>query len=569
MTYYYIHEFLNRQSIGFFYNPLNTSSQYHSPKFINSNLAKILLNPERYKALHPSQVGKKIFLGFGAVKPFSAYRSPIWIEPEILFSHILIGGSIGSGKSTLITRLLAGSLNCGLTAVIGEAKGSLEVNPKRTAFSRLALYLSRRLNVKSYRWPRGNCYFNPLLYLNNLSERRTFMQSIARQIKAEGDIKAYINRSADIAAYILELLETISVGQKQAREKLCTLRSLVELLKKPEKLEKVVEKALQDFSSNSIKAKVQKIYAKIQDIYTEIERLNFLKLKTPEGREKFVMGAGGINFFIEMLNEEDLLFYSEPHTQDRHGNQLIKLELDDIVYNQALVVISQPLASNHPSADIVGPIFWDALLNHNLRLGLTPTPKNGHEKRDIVAFLDETHRLPTGRMGNSGDFLREYRIGLVEITPTVVDKERWEQNKHVYQTIISTSPGVPEVCHLIHDRLPEKDQERFEIGIDLRLDAQGRISVNPKLIDNCEQNSGDGDPGVSARSLRSTGKYTALLYTDTLRDAGGIFWIDLESTILSKLNNFLEDANAGDRAAAKVIDYALGINTGFDSFDGT
>lgn len=543
---------LLEKSIGFFSNPLNTSSQCHLPKYVDAHLAEILLDPEKFKAVYPSQFGKKIFIGFGTFQPFSTYRFPIWINPEILFQHMLIGGSIGSGKSTLITRLIAGSLNCGMTAVIGEAKGSLEINPQRTAFSRLALYLARRLQVHSYRWPRGNCYFNPLLYLGKLSDRQTFMQSIADQIKAEGEMKSYVDNAARMAAYILELLETISVTE--SREKICTLRHLLDLLKHPEDLEKVVEHALKTFPDTSIKAKINRLVS-------ELERLNFFSLKTAAGRDRFVMTCNGINFFAQMLEEEDLLFYSEPHTQDRHGNPLIKLELDDIVYNRALVVISQPLALNHPSANIVGPIFWDALLNYTLQLGITPTVKNGKKRQDIAVFLDETHHLPTGRMGNSGDFLRHYKIGLVEITPAIVDKERWEKNKHVYQTIISTSPGVPEVCNLIRDRLPEQDKERFEIGIGLQLNNQGKIELSPKLSDRSEQHFNYDNPGVSARSLQNTGKYTALLYSYPIKP--GLFWIDLESTILSQLDNLLEDANDGDQTAAKVIDYALGLTQEF------
>lgn len=554
MSKCYQHQCRNGKSLKFFSNSLVTSSQYHFPKQVDPNLASILLNPEKISDIRFSHKHKKIFLGFGGKHPSNIYRYPVWIPVDTLFSHILVGGSIGSGKSTLITRLLAGSLNCGLTAVIGEAKSDMEINPQAAAFSRLTPYLSNHFGIQSYRWTRGNCYFNPLLYLANLSARKTFLNSIVKQINGiEGELKGWVYGAADIGAYILELLYTISYTP-ELQEQVCTLRKLLDLIREPEQVEMLIDFGLKHDDKNK---------HKINEIKRKLGWANFFNLKTPGGREKFAMTLKGINLFADMLDEEDLLYYSEPHTKDKKGNPLVKLELDDILYNQALVVISQPLAANHPSAKIVGAIFWDALLNYTLSMGLNPPSKNGKQRQGLAVFLDETHRLPVGSLGDAGDFLREFKIGLIEITPAVVDQERWNKNKHVYQTIISISPGVPEVCNLIHERLSENTKPPLEIDIGIKLNAQKSIEIQPHIIDNRRQQTNYNDPGVSVRALRNTGQYTALLYTDTIRDGAGLFWLDLENSILANLQNLLEDANAGDKTAAKLVAYALGLTPEF------
>jgi hypothetical protein len=548
----YKYIFSNNDSIIFYNYSLNQPSNFHLPKSIDPQLTEILLDPSPIKSLLASPNSNKIFLGFGAKQPRSKTRVPIWISPKILFSSVLIGGSIGSGKSTLIARLLAGSLNCGMTAIIGEAKGGLEINPQSSAFSKLTTYLAQRLNLKDryYRWPRGNCYFNPLLYLKNFSERKTFMNSIASQSSVTGEMEAYVNRAADIAAYILEILETL-FGSGTDREKI-SLRDIVRFLKQPEEVLKLIKGIIDNNTLLSY-------HLKIKNFENELERLNFFELASAHGRDRFVMTMGGINFFTSLLDEEDLLYYTEPHSHDREGNKLKKLELNDILYDRALVVISQPLASNHLSAKIVGPIFWGALLNHTLKLGLPDRISSDRKRQDLAIFLDETHRLPTGRIGESGDFLREYRVGIVEITPAIIDRERWDRSKHVYQTIISTSPGVSEVCDLMYDRLPSYIP-KLEIGYDVNMTSDRKMSINPMIINRQYESRNQDNPGIFPRSLRSTGRYTALFQTaDPEVNANGLFWLDLESPILAKLNDLLEEALQKKKGAAKVIDYALGL----------
>jgi hypothetical protein len=546
----YSHKLQSGKSFKFFNHSLSQSSQdAHFPKTINSNLQEILLSPNNFSSLNYSGQNK-VFLGLSSSNPFNTNRVPLWMDIKDIYSSILIGGSIGSGKSTLVTRLVAGCIKQGLTVIIGEAKGGKEINPKRAAFHTLSNYLSQQFSIPLYRWPRGNCTFNPLLSLNNLSTRKTFMYSILKQIKTTGEREAFVIQATDIAALILELLETLSIND-QLREKICTFRHLIECLKNPEQL-------LNQLSNYQINL-CESSQSILDSVKSELERLNFFELAEPNGREKFAMTAGGINDFINILEEEDLLYYTEPHNIDREGNPLVNLNLDEIIFEQAIVVISQPLTDFHASGKIIGTLFWDSLLNRITSLALPPIYRNGKERRGISAFLDETHRLPTGRLSESGEFLREYKLGIIEILPTIGDRERWDRNKHVYQTIISTSPGVPEVTELIASRLTPRSQDLFEPSIagitsDRRLTIGNDYQHQPIPV----------HPGL----LRTSGKFTALLYSDLITDkfngqADGLFWIDLNNPLMENLNALLTDALDGNITAVKLVNYTLGLTTEF------
>lgn len=566
---YYIHQFQNGKSMGFFSNSLTEISECHLPKKINPNLEKILLHPVR-KALLPSRA-EKIFIGFSTLHPLTTKRAPIWIDPKVFFQMILIGGSIGSGKTTLVNRLLAGALNCGMTVAIGEAKGGLEVRPKRAAFSLLAEYLSQRLQVKSYRWPRGNCWFNPLLYLNSASERRTFMSAIASQTSTTQE-KRFLDRAASSAALILEYLEIAALNMDD-RSRFCTLGKIVKYLEDAEEFlsfAKEIENSYNKrINNNEINdQKISKYKSKLKQLEVvkkKLKKLDFLALATSQGRKDFQAQAGGIKDFIAVLEDEDLLYYSTARDKDREGQPLIELKLESIAYEPSLIVVSQPLAIDSPSSNTVGPIFWEALLNYFRKLGLHPPQKNGKPRQDLAVFLDETHRLPTGHLGDAGDTLREYGIGLVEIMPSlggVENKERWDKNKHVYQTIFSVGSGVKDVYELMHERLPEYIRPKLEIGVDIQLTSERRYAVASRVIDN-EHNGihAPGDPGVSPRALQETEKYTTLLHSraDKIPDSNGIFWVDLQSPLLANIQLLLEDAISGDVVARKLVDYALGL----------
>ena len=132
-------------------------SEYHDSKPVNQSLRNVLLSPEYpgFQKLHISadkdKEIDKIFLGFSSANPNSSQRFALWIPPEFISSHILIGGSIGSGKTSLTYRLVAGALNTFGTVVIAEAKGGINGFAEGAAFTNLAQYLGNNLGVKSYR----------------------------------------------------------------------------------------------------------------------------------------------------------------------------------------------------------------------------------------------------------------------------------------------------------------------------------------------------------------------------------------------------------------------------------
>ncbi len=547
------HDLLDGSSVEFFNNPLHGVSEDHYPKPVNQSLGSVLLPPEfpGFQKLHISadkdEKIDKIFLGFSSENPNYSQRFALWIPPEFISSHILIGGSIGSGKTSLTYRLMAGALNTFGTVVIGEAKGGINGFSEGAAFTNLAQYLGNNLGVKSYRWPRGNCWFNPFLYLKNRQERKEFLFILSEQIKVgeNGELQAYIRQAANIASLIMEVLITVYGTDEEKKKEECSFSKLVHYLKNPREFENYITPNPTDESIKKIK--------------NELEQFNFFSLSDDKLRNRFVMTATGLRFFIDLLDNDDLLYYTLPRKKGRDGKALEELKIDDILYNRSLVVISQPL--NDSTSKVIGPIFWDALLNRVLQLGPNPKTEAGKPKQKVAIFLDETHRLPVGKLGNSGDFLRQYNLGLIEITPTIVDKERWEQNKHIYQTIISLSPGVDEVVQVIHNRLPSQPRDGFSFDAGVEMSSEGRLKLVPKISKRSFE-QGQEEAGVSVRVLKNTGRYTALLQSNLIPYAAGVFWIDLESDLLMKFDLLLEKALSGDVVAKKtkkIIDYALGL----------
>lgn len=538
-------------SVKFVDNPLHGVSEDHYPKRVNQSLGNVLLPPEypRFQDLHISadkdEKIDKIFLGFSSHNPNISQRFPLWIPPEFISSHILIGGSIGSGKTSLTYRLMAGALNTFGTVVIGEAKGGVNGFAEGAAFTNLAQYVGGNLGVKSYRWPRGNCWFNPFLYLKNRQERKEFLLTLSEQIKVgeNGELQAYIRQAANIASLIMEFCITVYGTDEEMKKEQCTFFNLVGCLKNPDKFKELIDSSISTWKS-------------LEGIKKELEQFNFFSLSEERGRDRFVMTATGLRFFIDLLDNDDLLYYTLPRKKGRDGKALEELKIDEILYNRSLVVISQPL--NDSTSKVIGPIFWDALLNRVLQLGPNPTTEAGKHRQKVAVFLDETHRLPVGKLGNSGDFLRQYNLGLIEITPTIVDKERWEQNKHIYQTIISLSPGVDEVVQVIHNRLPSQPRDGFSFDPSVEMSSEGRLKLVPKISKRSFE-QGQDEAGVSVRVLKNTGRYTALLQSNLIRYAAGVFWIDLESDLLMKFDLLLEKALSGDVVAKKIIDYALGL----------
>ena len=529
---------LHRLSNGVEFYPHSLTKPFSvvATKNLPKDLANVLVHPQTCTAVHP-QIGG-IYIGNGTAEPEGADRFPIWISAEILSSHLCIGGAIGSGKTTLLLRLLSGAVRTYGTVVIGEAKSGQKGHAEGAAFTNLATYLQRKQpGLQVYRWPRGNCWFNPLLYIQAPQDRRTFLDTVTHQIKDQysvsGDMVAFLYNAANIAEQVLLFM------QRCVPRDCLTLRQWVTYLKHPlqfaQQLETQLKKAEEDDHQFLLELKSQ------------LGMLNFFYLNKPE----FAMTRHGVNLFARSLDHEDLLWYSEPHSE------LQLLTIDQVLYERSLVVVSLPL--HDPASQILGPLFWDSLLARVIELGPNPQSNRGRKRERVLAVLDETHRLPVGRLGESGDFLREYDLGLVEVTPTVVDLERWQQNQHVYQTLISLSPGVPAIAELVQERLPNyflkptytsmlpTEKGQMQTVLNVRADYRYQVSTE--------------NPGVSLRSLQRTGRYTGLMQSTLLDDVCKVFWIDFEDELLAKLPHLLEQALVSECPTdiGAAVDYALGL----------
>lgn len=537
----------NGEIVNFFSYPLAQAFECLEGKIVNEDLPNALKDPANYRNIHSDKSG--IFLGFASDRPDDLYRFPVWLPADLITTHILIGGAIGSGKTTLTYRLMAGALENFGTVVIGEAKGGRNGYAEGAAFTNLALYLHNRSNRPVYRWPRGNCWFNPLPYLRDKSDRDGFLQAIRRLIQVGGDMQLYIDNALEIASLLIEYMQMDIINNPRK----CTLRNLVHFLRYPSEVEEKITKLINTLESlKGLDSRGEADLKKLKKIKHRLQTSNFFRML----KDEYMGTRSGINRLAnEIEKDEDVLYYSEPHNKGRDGQPLVELTINDILYNRSLVIVSQPLAK--PSSETVGILFWDSLLNQILEIGPNlPTNKAGKRREKVAVFLDETHRLPVGKLGDSGDCLRQFGVGLIEITPAVVDTVRWEKNKPVWQTVISLSPGIDAVTKEIYDHLPPIPQD--DITIRPYKDAQGRTRIGYEINDKSPQKQGNDNPGVSWRSLQYTGNRTALLW---LNNNKALFWIDFESELLKHIDGLLEDSISpkASRAVKAAIDYALGL----------
>lgn len=537
--------------VSFYPYPLNTPCICDKSRKVANDLSEVLLHPyEEDELLQPGK--NKIFLGFAAQDPSINARFPVWLPVDKLTTHLFIGGSTGSGKTSLAIRLIAGALKSFGTVVIGEVKSGTSGFAEGAAFTELATYLGRQLNVNTYRWPRGNCWFNPLLYLENKANRDGFLDAIVRQIEFGGEMQGYVIKAAEIAGLIIEYLHMSP--DMNIKRHFCTLRQLLSFMRSPNDLQDQI-KEIMDFLKKQQLDKNGK--DTLQKVKTLEERFN-----SPEGffnleKNKLIPTANAINAIANLLDNEDLLHYSEPNDKDIQGViELKELKIDDILYNRSIMVVSQPLQER--SSKIVGPLFWDALLSHVQQLGIgLPVNSAGKPREEVAIFLDETYRLPTGQMGDAGDYLRQYHVGLIEIAPGIKNQQRWEECKMVYQTFISLSPAIAPLVDFMHSQLPNIEEDPIQPRMSIN---NGSLKIG---IDMNSQNSQSGkdNPGVSRRSLINTGKRTGLLMN---RDIQGIFWFDFESPLLGQFDpelkaSLLKDAIKGNPTAIAATDYALGL----------
>lgn len=534
-------------SNGIIFQPHSLTESYKTSnsasKLIPKDLQNVLANPEANTSIKAG--ADKIYLGEGAKDPKKSDRFPIYLPADLLSSHVLIAGAIGSGKTCLLLRILSGALKTH-SVVISEAKGGIGGGAEGAAFTDIAKYLEQKYpNLQAYRWPRGNCTFNPLLYLKNPQDRKTFLDAVCSQIQANsgitGDMVAFVYNAANITDLIISYLQQFTQH--------CTLRNVVKCLRQPMMLKQEIEhlgEKIQREAKISPSPPQQIWLNRLEAILSQLEMLNFFYLQDP----KMIMTRHGVNILIDLFDHQDLLYYSEPHAN------LPELQLDDILYEKSLVTVSQPL--NDPASKVVGSLFWDSLLAKVLELGPNLKSKDEKPRQKIIAVLDETHRLPVGRLGESGDFLREYNLGLVEVTPTIVDEERWNQNKHVYQTLISLSPGVPAVVELMQSRLPNFFLKR---GLNITTNAKGRSQAELNINPNYQYSLSQDNPGASRRSLSMTGRFTGLLQSVALDGKGQLFWIDFEDELLKHIKQLLAEAISSNcpQDIKQAVDYVLGL----------
>lgn len=209
--------------------------------------------PTKVESLVPptSQEKKKVFLGFGG-NPNTQIQYPVWVPSEIFNYNIFIGGKSGGGKTSLMFRLVAGALNTYGTVVLGEAKGGEEGYTEGAAFTELSAYLCQRIlrGKNTYRWPRGNCWYNPLLELQNNTRKdeqenlaitkiniRNFVNSLFINVGTkDAAYDAAIDRVRSIIGTLIEYM--IYFPPEVVFPDWCTLAKLVSFLQDPKKFVK-------------------------------------------------------------------------------------------------------------------------------------------------------------------------------------------------------------------------------------------------------------------------------------------------------------------------------------------
>ena len=528
------------------------NNQLGTPKSIPLDLQSILANPQDYHSIMAKE--NKIYLGQSAFHPNSNKRVPFWLPVSFLSNHVFIAGAIGSGKTTVLFRLIAGALRWYGTVIVSEAKGGINGGKEGAAFTELATYLEQKdSNVKTFRWPGSDSYFNPLENLTDSSNRREFFEMICQVVilqheNMSGDLLAVIYNAATIAEYLLIFMQNFYPDDSLA------LRILVYLLSSPKEVELAIDEGKSKITS-SIKTRpemqevLQQQLSLLEKIDKELRLANFFYMDHKE----LVMTRRGVKIFKDMLDHEDLLYYTEPQPGFK------KLRIDDILYQKTLVIISQPLFKS--SSKIVGPLFLDNFLNRVLQLGPNPKPKNGHSRLSTLVVLDETHRLPVGKIGDAGDYLREFKIGLVEVAPTISsNNKRWEQNKHVYQTLLSLSPGIPALTELMRARLPQIVPSPLLFRD--YFDHEGNLISHAKGVDDYKLLLGQDNPGVTSRSMQVCGRFTGLLQSFLIDENRKLFWIDFEDSNLANIQNLLKNASESNATpqVKNLVDYALGLD---------
>jgi hypothetical protein len=550
-SYYVRLNLPNREAIEFCNYPLDKpfECEEDETKIVSDDLISILEDSQSDLTVNPGI--DKIFLGFSSDDPSDVHRSPLWLHTDLLTRHTCIVGSVGSGKTSLSYRLIAGSLKNFGTVVIGEAQGGNNGFADGAAFTDLAKYLSSKLNIQTYRWPRGNCWFNPLSELKEEKNCREFFDSIVQCLELDSDYKMFGDKIIDIVLYLISFLVLMS-SLYSSHDKV-TLRSLVrrlDTINGPASVAKQLDRCEKDLKSQESSEGVVTQLLQVKNIRDSLTNLDYFQL-----RDSMYIGTRNvISRLYNTLNSEDLLYYTEFHSHGRDKQALVKLSMDNIIINRSLVVVSQPLED--PNSKVIGAIFWDTLYSQILSKGIYKE-NSGREK--ILAILDETDDLPTGKLGESGGFIRQRGVGLVQIMPSIRNEERWSRLTQVCQTFISLTPALLPMTRFIYDMLPSQRKASPLYPV-ISSGESGSLNLNLQFDPNYFQPV--ETPGISYRSLNDTGKHTALLM---LKNPIRLFWIDLESPLLANMDDLLHQALLPEAkpTAGKAIDYALGLSTHF------
>ncbi|MFM5984321.1 MAG: hypothetical protein ACKO9I_03160, partial [Sphaerospermopsis kisseleviana] len=444
-------------------------------------------------------------------------------------------------------RLISGALKSYGTVIVCEAKGGVNGTKDGAAFTDLANFLQQKWpDIQFYRWPRGNCYYNPLENLSDPEFRRDFFSMLGQVVidkhSLDGETAAVVYNAASISEQLF-LLQQMLVP-----DRIPTLRDLVGHLSSPDAVKRMLEESRRELPNDNSYS-----YRPNDELLLSIEQkltmMNFFFL----GHAQLVLTRRGVQLFKDILDHEDLLSYTEPIPN------AIKLDLQSIIQQRSLVILSQPISKQ--SSTIVGPLFLDNLLYLILQSGPYTCQQENQKREKVLAILDETHRLPVGFLGQAGDFLREYNVGLVEVAPTIPENQkRWDQNKHVYQTLLSLSPGIPTLTKLMHDRLPNLSVNPV---VSRLIHSQSGVSrIRAERRGDYEFALAIDNPGVASRSLQVSGKFTGLLQSSLLQSDRKLFWIDFEDEALANIKGLLKKAlSQGASSKDKnIVDYALGLD---------
>ncbi len=465
---------------------------------------------------------KSIFLGWGSATPSllsdssPALLYPVWMPLDWLYSsnqlNLLIAGQTGSGKTSLLYRIIAASAKELGSVIIGEVK--------KDAFRNFSNYLSYFCGIPNYRWPNGNCWFNPLLKLKTREQRRIFAETLLSPLEIDGELKIVAEKVADIIAIIIEFLSFFSHQ--------CTIRNLSYFLKRPEELNQVFER-------QDIKEPMREHFKR------ELERLDFFR----QNESAFIATRLVISKLTNALeNSSNFLKYTEPPSQ---STNLVELDIKKhVIEERAILTVSQPLAEAI-SAGFAG-LIWNLIYDEIITLGRKP---NRPQTQTLVCFIDEAAKLSSGKLGDSTDTIREYGVGLVEVYPMLdssKDSEVFNRRIQTFGTFLSLHPALDPMAQYLFDHR--------------RIDQTESLNLVPRINHDFDLGIGmeySAIPDSMPQDFKQTGERTLLLHNKMKAET---FWVDMSCSLMPHIGDLLEEfQKTQKKTVSKLIAYALGLVT--------